>query len=65
MGRFKKRHHSALEDARFSYSLSSQHEVVRIWQARLAAAPAVDAFLASSMDDSDGVPLEDVLGARP
>ncbi|MGP4003506.1 DUF6247 family protein [Streptomyces sp. 8N706] len=55
----------ALEDSRHSYSLAPLHDVVRTWQARLAAAPAVDAFVASGMDDSDGIALEDVLGARP
>ncbi|MGP4004213.1 DUF6247 family protein [Streptomyces sp. 8N706] len=55
----------ALEDSRHSYSLAPLHDVVRTWQARLAAAPAVDAFLASGMDDSDGIALEDVLGPRP
>ncbi|MER7578023.1 DUF6247 family protein [Streptomyces sp. NPDC126514] len=55
----------ALDDARHSFSLSPLHDVVRTWQARLAAAPAVDAFLASGCDDSDGVDLTDVLGPRP
>ncbi|MEU8435245.1 DUF6247 family protein [Streptomyces sp. NPDC029216] len=55
----------ALEDSRHSYSLTPLHEVVRGWKARLAAAPAVDAFIASGMDDSDGIGLDDVLGARP
>ncbi|GAA5064731.1 DUF6247 family protein [Streptomyces similanensis] len=54
----------ALEDARHSYNLAPLHDVVRAWQARLAAAPAVDAFVASGMDDSDGVDLTDVLGRR-
>ncbi|MER5466635.1 DUF6247 family protein [Streptomyces sp. NPDC002668] len=56
---------TALEDSRHSYSLTPLHDVVRTWQARLAAAPAVDAFVASGMDDSDGIALEDALGARP
>jgi hypothetical protein len=55
----------ALEDSRHSYSLSPLHDVVRTWQARLAAAPAVEAFLAGGCDDSDGVDLADVLGTRP
>ncbi|MEU9230653.1 DUF6247 family protein [Streptomyces massasporeus] len=54
----------ALEDSRHSYSLSPLHDVVRTWQARLAAAPAVEAFLAGGYDDSDGVDLADVLGTR-
>ncbi|MFE2129148.1 DUF6247 family protein [Streptomyces amritsarensis] len=55
----------ALEDSRHSYSLTPLHDVVRSWEARLAVAPAVDSFMASGMDDSDGVALEDILGARP
>jgi hypothetical protein len=55
----------ALEDSRHSYSLSPLHDVVRTWQARLAAAPVVDTFLAGGCDDSDGVDLADVLGTRP
>ncbi|MEU6868060.1 DUF6247 family protein [Streptomyces sp. NPDC046876] len=55
----------ALEDSRHSYSLTPLHQVVRAWKARLEAASAVDAFIASGLDDSDGIGLEDVLGARP
>lgn len=54
----------ALEDARHSYSLRPLHDVVRTWQARLEAAPAVDAFKASGRDDSDGVDLADILDTR-
>ncbi len=55
----------ALEDSRHSYSLAPLHDVVRAWQSRLSAAPSVDAFVASGKDDSDGIALEDALGARP
>ncbi|MDQ1022486.1 hypothetical protein QF035_000068 [Streptomyces umbrinus] len=54
----------ALEDSRHSYSLSPLHDVVRTWQARLEAAPAVDAFKASGRDDSDGVDLADILDSH-
>ncbi|MFI1213203.1 DUF6247 family protein [Streptomyces sp. NPDC020802] len=54
----------AVHDARHSYSLAPLHDVVRTWRARLASAPAFDAFLVSSCDDSDGVDLDQVLGAR-
>ncbi|MFE0520762.1 hypothetical protein [Streptomyces sp. NPDC058954] len=37
------------------------HDVVRAWQARLEAAPAVREFLAGGRDDSDGVDLADAL----
>ncbi|MGV9252835.1 DUF6247 family protein [Streptomyces sp. NPDC003697] len=36
---------ASLVDARHSFSLAPVHDVVRTWRARLAAAPAVDAFL--------------------
>ncbi|MEU9416861.1 DUF6247 family protein [Streptomyces sp. NPDC051000] len=55
----------ALEDSRHSYTLTPLHDVVRAWRSRLDSAPAVDAFVASGMDDSDHVALEDVIGARP
>ncbi|MEU9104857.1 DUF6247 family protein [Streptomyces xanthophaeus] len=55
----------ALEDSRHSYSLSPLHDVVRTWQARLALVPAVDAFVASGRDDTEGMALDDALGARP
>ncbi|MFJ9855773.1 DUF6247 family protein [Streptomyces sp. NPDC101150] len=54
----------ALEDSRHTYSLIPIHEVIRTWQLRLAAAPAVDAFVESGRDDSGFVALEDVLGPR-
>ena len=54
----------ALEDSRHSYSLSPLHDVVRTWQARLEAVPAVSEFLASGRDDSDGVDLADALHGR-
>ncbi|MCY0922255.1 MULTISPECIES: DUF6247 family protein [unclassified Streptomyces] len=54
----------ALEYARHSYSLAPLHDVVRTWQVRLTAAPAVDAFLASDRDDGDGTALEDLFGPR-
>ncbi|MDX3186477.1 DUF6247 family protein [Streptomyces sp. NPDC019826] len=54
----------ALDDARHSYSLAPLHTVVNTWRARLAAAPAVEAFLAGGCDDSDGLDLDQVLGTR-
>lgn len=54
----------ALQSSRQTYDLTPLHEVVRAWSGRLATAPAVAAFLAASMDTSDGVALEDVIGAR-
>ncbi|MET8747700.1 MULTISPECIES: DUF6247 family protein [unclassified Streptomyces] len=55
----------ALDDARHGYSLAPLYGVVDTWRVRLAAAPAVDAFLAGGCDDSDGMDLDQVLGPRP
>jgi hypothetical protein len=38
---------------------------VRAWQLRLAAAPAVDAYMDSGRDETGFVDLADILGARP
>ncbi|MEV5680736.1 DUF6247 family protein [Streptomyces sp. NPDC052069] len=54
----------ALEDSRHSYSLTPLHDVVRAWQLRVAAAPAVDDYMDSGRDESGFVDLNDVLGAR-
>ncbi|MCX5015134.1 DUF6247 family protein [Streptomyces sp. NBC_00555] len=54
----------ALEDARDSFSLTPLYEVVRTWQLRVAAAPAVDAFMDSGRDESGFVDLDDALGRR-
>nr|WP_237550740.1 hypothetical protein [Streptomyces sp. SID8354] len=40
------------------------HDVVRAWQLRRAAAPAVGAYLDSGRDETDFVDLDDILGAR-
>ncbi|MFI1651352.1 hypothetical protein ACH4XT_31110 [Streptomyces avidinii] len=40
------------------------HEVVRTWQLRVAAAPAVDAFMDPGRDESGFVDLGGVLGRR-
>ncbi|WP_405633783.1 DUF6247 family protein (plasmid) [Streptomyces sp. NBC_00016] len=55
----------ALEDSRHSYSLTPLHDIVRTWQLRAAAAPAVDAYMDSGRDESGFVDLDDVLGTRP
>ncbi|MGW3678964.1 DUF6247 family protein [Streptomyces prasinus] len=54
----------ALEDSRHTYSLTPLHDVVRTWQLRLAAAPAIDAYMDSGRDETGFVDLADVLGAR-
>lgn len=54
----------ALGDSRASFDLTPLHEVVRAWQGRLDTASAVDRFIDEGLDDSDGVSLEAVIGAR-
>ncbi|WP_234025182.1 DUF6247 family protein [Streptomyces sp. MspMP-M5] len=53
-----------LETSRDTYSLFPLHDVVRAWQLRRAAAPAVGAYLDSGRDETDFVDLDDILGAR-
>ncbi|PJN31659.1 hypothetical protein CG747_44140 [Streptomyces sp. CB02959] len=55
---------TALATSRDTYSLTPLHDVVRTWQLRLAAAPAVDAYLDSGRDETDFVDLDDILGTR-
>ncbi|MFJ7591760.1 DUF6247 family protein [Streptomyces sp. NPDC097617] len=45
---------TALEESRRTFSLTTLYEVVNTWQARIASAPAVDAFQASDRDDEAG-----------
>ncbi|MER7196131.1 DUF6247 family protein [Streptomyces flaveolus] len=54
----------ALEDSRHTFSLTPLHDVVRTWQLRLAAAPAVDAYMDSGRDETGFVDMNDVLGPR-
>ncbi|GGV12236.1 hypothetical protein GCM10010260_58590 [Streptomyces filipinensis] len=54
----------ALEESRRTSSLASLYEVVQVWQARLASAPAVDAFLASGRDETGFVDLEEIRSRR-
>ncbi|MFD9006192.1 DUF6247 family protein [Streptomyces sp. NPDC059582] len=55
----------ALEDSSHTYSLTPLHDVVRTWQLRLAATPAVDAYMDSGRDETGFVDLDDILGPRP
>ncbi|MEU5314437.1 DUF6247 family protein [Streptomyces sp. NPDC021562] len=55
---------AALEESRRTFSLAGLYAVVQAWQARIASAPAVDAFLAAGRDDSDFVDLEEIRGRR-
>ncbi|MFE5562894.1 DUF6247 family protein [Streptomyces sp. NPDC056544] len=54
----------ALEESRRSFSLTTLYEVVHVWQARLASAPAVDAFVASGFDESGFVDMPELRGRR-
>lgn len=61
---FEREWAAALEESRRTFSLAALYEVVQVWQARVASAPAVDAFLASGKDDSGFVDLEEIRRKR-
>lgn len=51
---------TALEESRRTFSLGALYEVIQVWQARVASAPAVDAFLDSGQDDGDFLDLQEI-----
>jgi hypothetical protein len=53
-----------VEESRRTISLAALFEVVQVWQARVASASAVDAFLASGRDESGFGNLEEIRGRR-
>nr|WSX54362.1 DUF6247 family protein [Streptomyces sp. NBC_00974] len=55
---------AALEESRRTFSLAGLYEVVQVWQARLASAPAVDTFVASGYDDTAFVDMAELRGRR-
>lgn len=55
---------TALEESRRTFSLAALYEVVQVWQARVASAPAVDAFLASGRDETGFVNLGEIRSRR-
>ncbi|MCJ0871975.1 DUF6247 family protein [Streptomyces sp. AP-93] len=55
---------AALEESRRTFSLAALYETVQVWQARLASAPAVDAFGASGHDDSAFVDMAELRRSR-
>lgn len=55
---------AALEESRRTFSLAGLYEIVQVWQARVASAPAVDAFLASGRDETGFVDLEEIRSRR-
>ncbi|KOG56905.1 hypothetical protein ADK75_06160 [Streptomyces virginiae] len=61
---FEREWAAALEESRRTFSLSTLYEVVRVWQARLASAPAVDAFVASGHDETGFVNMAELRSRR-
>jgi hypothetical protein len=55
---------AALEESRRTFSLAALYEVIQVWQGRVAAAPAVDAFIASGYDDSEFIDMAELRGRR-
>ncbi|MFF5900968.1 DUF6247 family protein [Streptomyces argenteolus] len=55
---------TALEESRRTFSLGALYEVLQAWQARVASAPAVYAFLDSGRDDSDFIDLQEIRRRR-
>ncbi|MGW6613350.1 DUF6247 family protein [Streptomyces erythrochromogenes] len=61
---FEREWAAALEESRRTFSLTTLYEVVRVWQARLVSAPAVDSFTASGRDESGFVNMAELRGRR-
>ncbi|MGQ4437467.1 DUF6247 family protein [Streptomyces sp. SAS_260] len=59
---FEREWAEALEESRRTFSLGGLHEVVQVWQGRVASAPAVDAFVASGYDDSEFIDMAELRG---
>ncbi|GAA3045404.1 hypothetical protein GCM10017562_03350 [Streptomyces roseofulvus] len=55
---------AALEESRATFSLATLYEVVHTGTARLASAPAADAFHASGRDETDCIDMAAVRGRR-
>ncbi|MEU6865821.1 DUF6247 family protein [Streptomyces sp. NPDC046876] len=61
---FEREWAAALDESRRTFSLNTLYEVVQVWQARLASAPAVDAFVASGFDETGFVDMDELRGRR-
>ncbi|MFE9482874.1 DUF6247 family protein [Streptomyces spororaveus] len=61
---FEREWAAALEESRRTFSLNTLYEVVHAWQARLASAPAVDAFVASGRDEAGFMDMAELRGRR-
>ena len=60
MPAFEQEWSAALEESRRMFSLAGLYEVVQVRQARVASAPAIDAFLASGRDETGFVDREEL-----
>ncbi|MEU7031384.1 DUF6247 family protein [Streptomyces sp. NPDC046275] len=61
---FEREWAAALEESRRSFSLGGLYEVVNTWQARVASAPAVDAFVASGRDETGFIDMAELRSGR-
>ncbi|MCX4781924.1 DUF6247 family protein [Streptomyces sp. NBC_01264] len=61
---FEREWTAALEESRRTFSLAALYETLQVWQARLASAPAVDAFVASGHDDGAFVEAAELRSRR-
>ncbi|WP_405681125.1 DUF6247 family protein [Streptomyces sp. NBC_00868] len=61
---FEREWAAALEESRRTFSLNTLYEVVHVWQARLASAPAVDAFVASGYEETGFVDMAELRSRR-
>ncbi|MFF3216883.1 DUF6247 family protein [Streptomyces sp. NPDC002886] len=61
---FEREWTAALEESRRTFSLAALYDTLQVWQARLASAPAVDAFVASGHDDAAFVEATELRSRR-
>jgi len=53
-----------LDEPRRTFSLAAMYGVIQVWQGRVAAAPAIDAFVASGYEDSEFIDMAELRGRR-
>ncbi|MCF3184751.1 hypothetical protein IPZ70_33155 [Streptomyces polychromogenes] len=61
---FEQQWAAALEESRRTFSLAALYAVLQEWQGLIAAAPVVDAFVASGYDDDDFIDMAELRGRR-
>ncbi|MFK0182171.1 DUF6247 family protein [Streptomyces xanthochromogenes] len=61
---FEQQWAAALEESRRTFSLAALYAVLQEWQGLVAAAPVVDAFVASGYDDGDFIDMAELRGRR-